>query len=291
METPRWIIGCGYVGQRLAAAELAAGRRVAACVTSHDKARQLIGQGLDCHRLNLDTAEHAPDFDCLDAVVHYHVPPTPEGEQDQRMRTFLRLLERAGRPQRLVYLSTTGVYGDTGGAWVDENSPVNPQTSRARRRLDAEQQLTAWCRHHGSRLVILRVPGIYGPGRTALARLGNPVIQPHEAPYSNRIHVDDLVSACQRAADSSDPLPLYNVSDDQPSTMTDYFYATADHAGIARPTAISMAQAKTRLSAAMLSYLGESRRVDNRRMREHLGVVLRFPNLASGLADCFGKAS
>ena len=287
MTTKRLIIGCGYVGQHLAEAELALGHPVSAFVTSKEKVQRLCRQGINSALLDLDHCSTDTDIDCINSVIHYHVPPTPTGSQDLRLRTFLNLIDQHRMPKRLVLISTTGVYGDTQGKWVNEDSRPNPQTERAQRRLDAELALSCWGKENHVETVILRVPGIYGPGRTPQARLGNPVICQEEAPFSNRIHVADLVSACIKAATIESPLAVYNVSDNQPSTMTDYFNATADFAGLPRPPVISMAEAQSRLSPAMLSYLNESRRVDNRRMREHLRVKLRFPDLSMGLANCF----
>ncbi|MBL1433535.1 MAG: SDR family oxidoreductase [Gammaproteobacteria bacterium] len=292
MNSTRIIIGCGYVGQYLAHAEMAADHSVNGFATHADKAQQLSQQGIDCGVLNLDDANTvAPNL--KQRVVHYHVPPPSSGRVDLRVSTFINLIDKQPLPKRIVLISTTGVYGhvpsgyNTDGRWVTEAFPTNPQSDRARCRLSAEQQFSTWCQHNHVELVVLRVPGIYGPGRTPEARLSKPVVCKEEAPFSNRIHVHDLVNACARAASIESPLPLYNVSDGQPSTMTEYFNAVADHAHLPRPKSISLEQAKSELSPAMLSYLSESRRIDNTLMREHLGVRLRFPDLASGLADCF----
>lgn len=290
MNTNRIIIGCGYVGQRLAHAEMSAGNQIKAFVTHADKAQRLNQEGIDCGVLDLDDETHAALPNLSNTIVHYHVPPTSSGKTDLRIKGFIHLLDQQPStelPSRIVLISTTGVYGNANGDWVNENHPINPQTDRARRRVDAEHQLSTWCQQHNVELVTLRVPGIYGPGRTPEARLSNPVINRNEAPFSNRIHVDDLVTACMRAASIDVPRAIYNINDNQPSTMTDYFNAVADHAGLPRPRAISLEQAKVELSAGMLSYLSESRRIDNTLMREHLGVRLRFPTLASGLSHCF----
>ncbi len=289
MNNHRFIFGCGYVGYRLAVTETQLGHPVTALVRSEEKFRELSQQGINCVKLDLDQPLDDIAIDTTNAVTHYHVPPSPQGQQDSRIRNFFTLLEHSGLPQRIVLISTSGVYGNTDGRWVNESSPVNPSTDRAIRRLDAEQTASAWCQDNAVSLVILRVPGIYGPGRTPEARLANPVINKAEAPYSNRIHVDDLVTACVKAGTIENPLPIYNVVDDQPSTMTDYFNAVADHAGLPRPPVISMAEAQHRLSPAMLSYLGESRRIENAALRDHLGVALRFPNLKAGLAHCFKR--
>jgi nucleoside-diphosphate-sugar epimerase len=137
-------------------------------------------------------------------------------------------------------------------------------------------------------VVILRVPGIYGPGRLPRERLtrGLPVLREDESPWSNRVHVDDLARACLAAARRGRPGGVYNISDGHPSTMTDYFNRVADASGLPRPPQITAAEARTRMSEGMQSYLAESKRLDNRRMREELGVEPQYPDLARGLAAC-----
>jgi len=187
----------------------------------------------------------------------------------------------------VVYISTTGVYGDCGGAWVDESRPVNPLAPRAKRRWDAECAWQAWRKASGRELVILRVPGIYGPDRLPLERLraGLPLVRESEAPYTNRIHADDLAEVCVAAMRRGHDGEVYNACDGHPGTMTDYFNRIADLAGLPRPPQIPLAEATERLSEGMLSYLRESRRLDNRKMREELGVTLRYPSLEQGLAS------
>jgi nucleoside-diphosphate-sugar epimerase len=195
-------------------------------------------------------------------------------------------------PRRIVYISTTGVYGDCQGEWVDETRAPNPTADRARRRLDAEEQLRSFGARTGCEAVILRVPGIYGPDRLPVERLrkGLPLLREDEAPWSNRVHVDDLVAACLAAMARGRGGAVYNISDGHPSTMTDYFRRVADALALPRPNEIARAAAGDHIDAGMLSYLAESKRIDNRRMREELGVVLRYPTLAQGLAAGVGIA-
>jgi nucleoside-diphosphate-sugar epimerase len=160
---------------------------------------------------------------------------------------------------------------------------------RSLRRWDAEETLRAWSREAGAELVILRVAGIYGPGRLPLERIrqGLPLAREEDSPWSNRIHADDLVAACVAAMARGEPGRVYNVCDGHPSTMTDYFLRVADAAGLPRPPLVSISEAAGVLSPGMMSYLAESRRLSNRRLREELGVNLSHPDLAQGLKSCF----
>jgi len=275
------IIGCGYIGRALGARYLLEGMPVTGVVATAPSAGQLEKIGISPIVLDLDrdglTIPPSPE-------IFYFAPPPGEGDRDPRLRKFLASLEPGVQGTRVVYTSTSGVYGDCDGEWVDETRPVAPVTDRSRRRLDAEQALRDWSRSGGGEAVILRVAGIYGPGRIPLERLrrGMPVLRPAEAPWSNRIHADDLVTVC-RAAMENGTGAVYNVSDGHPSTMTDYFHRVADLAGLTRPPELTFAQAEQQLPPGLLSYLRESRRLDNRKMREELGVTLKYPTLAEGL--------
>jgi nucleoside-diphosphate-sugar epimerase len=185
-----------------------------------------------------------------------------------------------------VLLSTTAVYGDCEGKWITEAQAVNPQTARGRRRLDAENVLQQWAQQHGVAYVILRVGGIYGPGRLPLARIkqGLPILRESESPYTNRIHQDDLASICVAAAERGKSGEIFNISDGQPSTMSHYFKAIASAVGLPQPPEVSLDEATRVMSAGMLSYLKESRRLDNRKLREQLGVELVYADLSAGLS-------
>lgn len=171
---------------------------------------------------------------------------------------------------------------------MDEDWPLCPTSDRGKRRLAAETRLQDWGALHDVPVVILRAPGIYGPGRLPLERIrrGIPVLNETDSPWSNRIHADDLATACLAAARRGRPGQAYNVTDGQPTTMTDYFWRIADCFGLPRPPAISMEEARTVLTPAMLSFLVESRRLSNRRLVEELGVTLAYPDLSLGLLAC-----
>ena len=171
---------------------------------------------------------------------------------------------------------------------MDENTPPNPMVDRARRRLDAETHLREWGKANTVPVIILRVGGIYGPGRLPIKRIQEQIPMVHEAlaPQTNRIHADDLAQVCLAAAQRGEADQIYNVSDGTNSNMTEYFNTIADFVGLPRPPLVDWDEAEQTISKGMMSYLRESRRMDNRRMLEELGVKLRYPNLLAGLESC-----
>lgn len=278
---PVLIVGCGDVGRRIARRLRARGAEVLALVRRPASAGRLRESGLEARAVDLDTA--LPALPTAGADVYYLAPPPAQGEGDPRLRGFLAQAA-AAPPRRVVYVSTSGVYGDCRGAVVDESHPPHPQSPRARRRLDAERQLLAWSQN-GGEAVILRVAGIYGPGRLPVERLrrGLPVVCPEQAPPSNRIHAEDLARVCIAAAERGVPGGVYNVADGEGGSMTDYYYAVAERLGLPLPPCIPLAEAAEALGPGMWSFLRESRRLDVSRLRRELGVRLLYPTLAAGL--------
>lgn len=288
-SAPVVIVGCGYVGQRLARQLRAEGRPVTGLVRSDASAAGLCDLDVRPLQLDLDAPAALPVLPTAGAEVYYFAPPPGTGTTDPRLRRVLGALTDA-LPTRVVYLSTSGVYGDCGGAWVDESHPLQPTTPRALRRAAAEAALQEWSAVTGVPVVILRVPGIYGPGKLPLERLrqGLPLLRAEDSPYTNRIQVDDLILACRAAMQRGQPGAAYNVSDGQPSNMTDYFNRIADQTGLPRPPVVGRAEID-RLSPGMRAFMEESKRLDNRRLREELGLVLRYPTLEAGLAACLAE--
>lgn len=282
------IIGCGDIGQRVAQLEKAAGHPVFALARSPESAERLRAIGIEPISGDLDLASSLTTLSAKDAQIYYFAPPPEQGVTDPRLENFLTTLGQENLPARVVLISTTGVYGDCQGEWVTEERPPNPQAERAKRRLAAETSLRRWSETCGVAIIILRVPGIYGPGRLPEKRLraGDPVLRAQESPFSNRIHADDLARVCLAAMRRGRAGAIYHASDGHPTTMTDFFYRVADQLGIIRPPAITLEEARKRLGSGMLSYLAESKRIDNRRLREELGVELKYPDLAAGLAAC-----
>jgi nucleoside-diphosphate-sugar epimerase len=219
-------------------------------------------------------------------VLHL-APPPGGGEDDLRTANLIRALRTARSiPQRLVYISTSGVYGDCAGALVREHQPVHPQTERARRRADAERRLREWGRNAGVRVVILRVPGIYAAERLPLERLRNatPAIVDGEDAFSNHIHADDLAAVVVAALARGRSQRIYNAADGAAVKMGQYFDLVARTFGLATPPRITRAEAERVLPAQLLSFMRESRRLDNGRLRRELRVQLRYPSVQEGLA-------
>ncbi len=307
------VVGCGRLGRQVAAAAMAKGFAVQAIVRTPGSKRSLEARRIPARVLDLDqdldpdtgqntgrqvgqygnracTAKR-PDFH--GAHVFYFVPPAGTGSEDRRIHRFLDLFSDGNLPASVVLLSVTGVYGDCGGAWVTEDTPVEPMTDRARRRLYVEQVFRRWVESQRVGYCILRAAGIYGPGRLPVARLRarKPVLDPSEPVFSNRIHEQDLVRVCIALLEKTHLNTLLNVADDAPSTMSDYFFQVADSLGLPRPPVISRRRAGVLLSDGMLSYLSESRRISNRRMKTLLGLELQYPTLADGLSAMKHKPS
>jgi nucleoside-diphosphate-sugar epimerase len=279
-----FIAGCGYVGQRLAL-RLQAHYEVTGLVRSAERVAELESVGVRALAIDLDRVRPGttiPERLDLEAIV-YLTPPPVLGESDLRLDRFLQLASVP--PHTFVYMSTTGVYGDTAGAQVDESSTVQPRTDRAHRRISAEEMTRVWCNERRVRRVVLRVPGIYGPDRLPLERLrhSEPVVREREAGINNRIHVDDLVEACTRAITNAEARGVYNVTDGRPLSSTTFINMVAKAAGLPAPPQVSMEEAQLTFSPERLSFLNESRRVSNERMLKHLGVVLKYADVEAGI--------
>jgi nucleoside-diphosphate-sugar epimerase len=286
------IVGCGYTGRRLADRWIRLGAVVRGFATRPESLQRIAAVGAAALVLDLDAprSEPAPGqpldetLSVEGELVYYMVPPAKESDGDPRLERYLGTLARL--PQRLIYLSTTGIYGDQAGARVNEDTPPAPKTARAARRLAAENAVRAWADARRVSWCILRVPGIYGPGRLPLDRLrrGEPAIVPREATPGNRIHVADLVSACVAAgvAASAD-CRIFNVTDGSEDSATEFLLRVARIADLPAPPLISRADAERAVSETSWSFLAESRRVDNRRMLAELGVALEFHDLEAGV--------
>jgi nucleoside-diphosphate-sugar epimerase len=277
------IIGCGYTGRRLAERLRQSGAHVRGFASRAESLQQIAADGTEALRLDLDSAVIPMDF--ARHLVYYAVPPA-RAAGDPRLDRFLEGL--LGKPQRIIYFSSTGVYGNQDGARVTEATAPAPNTERAARRLAAETTLRTWAEARGVSWCVLRVSGIYGPGRLPLDRLRRslPAIVAHEANPGNRIHVTDLVTAAVAAgfAAAADR-KIYNVTDGSDDSHTEYLERVARIAHLPLPPLITRAEAQRLFSPIAYSFLAESRRVDNGRMLAELGVSLQYHDLDAGICS------
>lgn len=281
------IVGSGDVARRIIP-WLAQRFRVRAVVRNPDERAALRALGACPVVADLDRPESLRRLAGLaDGIIHC-APPPNTGEGDPRTRRLLAALAlRGSLPRRIVYISTTGIYGDCGGAWLDETAPPRPATARARRRVAAEAMLRAFGQRTGCQVSLLRAPGIYdGAERLPLARLerGDPVLLAEDDVYTNHIHADDLAWLLALAWFRGAPGRAYNATDDSALKMGDYFDLVADHFGLPRPPRLARAALATRLNPITLSFMAESRRLHNRRICHELGARLRYPTVGATLA-------
>ena len=285
------IVGCGDVGLRVA--KLIKGRvRLLALTSSPDRVALLRQQGITPLQGNLDRPETLARLAGLATRVIHLAPPRSDDQaqwwRDFRTVALLRALRTRTAPASFVYGSTSGVYGDCKGERVGETRAVRPGTPRAQRRVDAERAV----RHFGLsahvHTSILRIPGIYAPDReggTPRERLikRTPVLEHVDDVYTNHIHADDLARATVAALWRGKPQRVYNVNDDSELKMGEYFDLAADLFGLPRPPRISRSTAQDEMSLMLLSFMGESRRLENRRLKSELRVKLLHPTVVTGL--------
>jgi nucleoside-diphosphate-sugar epimerase len=275
------IVGFGDIGERVAK-RLSADYRVLALIRNAERAPVASACGAIPLLGDLALPETLRTLGELADTVFHFAPPPGTGAEDTHTRHLLATI--GGRAKKLIYISTTGVYGDCGGEWIDETQNLNPQTDRAGRRVDAELALTEWANANASTLTILRAPGIYAGDRLPLARLraGTPAIMANEDAWSNHIHADDLAQACCLAMQRTTSA-TFNIVDNTQLKMGDYFDLVADHYGLARPPRITRGEAERVIGAPMLSFMRESRRIGNRKMIDELGVRLDYPTVSAFL--------
>jgi nucleoside-diphosphate-sugar epimerase len=284
------VVGCGDVGLR--AARALRGRvRLIALTSSPERVAALRQAGLTPIVADLDDAATLRRLSGLATrVLHLAPPAREEGARwwrDERTAALVRALRLRTVPAALVYGSTSGVYGDCGGARIDETRAVRPKTPRAHRRVDAERAVR-WLGRAGVATRILRIPGIYAPDRdggTPRERLlkRTPVLRAEDDVYTNHIHADDLARACVAALWRGGPQRVYHASDDSELRIGDYIDLAADLYGLPRPPRISREEAQAQLPPAQLSFMSESRRLDNTRLKRELRVRLLHPTVVTGL--------
>ena len=282
------LVGCGDVGLRVA--RLLRGRvRLLALSSSAERVDELRAQGITPLLGNLDVAASLQRLSGLATRVVHLAPPPERDHRDPRTQALMRVLARRSLPESLVYGSTSGVYGDCQGEVATECRAVNPYTSRARRRIDAERLVRHFGRAHGVPSCVLRIPGIYAPNRvggTPRERLlrGTPMLRAEDDVYTNHIHADDLARACVVALWHGAPQRIYNANDDTCLKMADYFELAADLYKLPCPERLTRSEAQQRLPLALLSFMSESRRMDNSRLKKELRLRLRYPTVSQGLS-------
>jgi len=286
------IVGCGDVGKR--AARLWHGRaRFYGLVRRPEAAEELRAAGIVPIVGDLDDRRTLRRVAGLANAVLHLAPPPAEGTLDPRTRRLLAALGRRSVPRALAYVSTSGVYGDCAGEAVRETRPARPANARAKRRHDAEQRLRRWAGRHRVRLSILRAPGIYAEDRMPADRVRKalPALLAQEDIYTNHIHAGDLAGLCLTALTRAGCNRLYNAVDDSGLKMGDWFDVVADHLGLPRPPRLPRAEVLAAVTPAMRSFLTESRRLDNRRLKQELRYRLRHPRAQDCLPPAMQAAS
>jgi len=281
-----FIAGCGYIGERIAHLYHDAGADVTCMVRAPENRSRLETAGFPVVVATIDNLTALPPLDVADRILLYLVPPPGGGIADSRARNFIARISEAEKPAKIIYMSATSVYSGTGGDVLTEESPAAPDSAMGKRRLDAENVFLEYGAARGVPVVILRVSGIYGPGRLPLMQIsqGQPLLNEDESGPSNRIHADDLAAVCMAAADKGIDGDIFNISDGHPSSMTSYFNACADALGFPRQPQVTLAEARQVMSPLMFSYVNQSRIIDNSRMKSRLNVKLRYKTLSNGLA-------
>jgi nucleoside-diphosphate-sugar epimerase len=278
-QTRILIIGCGDVGLRVAAA-LPAHVRVLATTSSAERVSELRSKHITPLQANLDKSCSLHRLAGLAGYALQLAPPPNSGASDTRTANLIRALRLRSKPTTLVYASTTGVYGNCNGEWASETRTVNPQTDRAKRRVDAESSVRTFGKQSNVRVSSLRIPGIYAADREGgdpldRVRQATPVLTSEDDVYTNHIHANDLARACIAALWRGKPQRNYNIAEDSSTKTGDYYDALADAAGLPRPPRITREEAEATLSPMRLSFLSESRRIKNSRMKRELGIKVQ----------------
>jgi nucleoside-diphosphate-sugar epimerase len=280
------IAGCGYIGTRVARIWKGNGAEITCLVRSCEHQAALESEGFIAAAGGFDDPDEIPALDVAGSILYYFAPPPGGGIADSRARNICAMLSNSAPPAMVLYMSATSVYSEQNGGTVRESSETNPASAMGKRRLDAEAAFREYGAANNVPIIILRVSGIYGPGRLPLMQIsqGQPLLREEESGPSNRIHADDLSRVCCAAADKGQDGDIFNISDGHPSSMTTYFNACADALGYPRQPQITMEEARQVMSPLMFSYVSESRIVDSTSMREQLGITLLYPTISEGLA-------
>ena len=279
------IVGCGDVARR-ALPRLIGHYRVFALLRDPLQCAAWRDAGAIPLVADLDRAASLTRIAGLADIVMHFAPPPERGLVDARTRRLLAALAKGkSLPQRLVYISTSGVYGDCSGERIDETHRANPTTARAARRVDAERQLRVFGRRHGVVISILRAPGIYAADRLPIARLqkGTQALRDEDDVFTNHIHADDLAMLACAALRYGRANRAYNASDDSEMKMGQYFDLVAERFGLPKAPRLSRSEAVQQMQPLQLSFMSESRRLANHRIKKELRAILRYPHVADGV--------
>ena len=288
MSKKTLIIGCGDTGKRVIKALEKQKEPIYATSHQKDSQIQLDKLGITVIPANLDNKNELENLPTEGASIFYFAPPAATGITDSRMANFIESLDKQNPPKRIVYISTTGVYGNCRGLWISENADLKPGNDRSKRRLHAESLIQKFCKNSRCEFVILRVSGIYCFEKLPLKRLkdGMKILNPKLAPSSNRIHADDLTQCCVKAMFLGPANEVFNIADGNPSSISDYFIQIAKIFELPKPKSLTWSQAEKELSPAMLSYLNESKKIKIDKIQSQLNIKLKYPTLIEGLKAC-----
>ena len=296
MKKTLLIVGCGDIALRTVRL-LHTKYRIFGLFRNPGNTEQFRSLGVIPIQGNLDNPSSLKKLSGIAQTVIHLAPPPNQGKRDPRTTYLLAALSKPERnkqkilPQRLVYISTSGVYGDCQGAMIDETRSLNPHNDRAIRRVNAEKQIRKWGVRNHVVVSILRVPGIYAETRLPLKRIrdGLPAFVSIDDGYTNHIHANDLARIISMAIQHGKSGRAYNATDDTQMKMGDYFDLVADQFNLPHPPRIPREQAAGRISPSMLSFMNESRRISNTRMKKELQVVLQYPTVLEGVKDAVSK--
>ena len=283
------IFGCGDVGLRIAKGLFDVDvnkQTIMPIVRSPESQQKLLTEFSETICLDLDINQESQTRLSDVSELYYLVPPQKSGSSDLRSQQFLKLLATYGTSlQRIVLISTTGVYGDCQGEHVTEKMPLNPTTPRSQRRADMEQQWLNFAEQQQCLLSILRVPGIYSFSRLPRARLEKqaPIVDPAECGFTNRIHADDLAMVCITVMREQQATDIYNATDGHPGKMSEYFIEVAKFLGLPKPQVMSFAEAESLVTTEMMSYLSESRKISNKKLLTTFNLKLSYPDYREGI--------
>lgn len=283
------IFGCGDVGRRIVSQLVkidVKANTIVGLVNSIASQRKAAQLNVDANMIDLDMALYNEINCCHQANVYYTIAPQKSGVEDLRTNAALAVFESNDiTPTKVVLISTTGVYGDCDGEWVNESSETRPQTDRGKRRLSSERQWLEWGAKNKVAVSILRAPGIYANSRIPKSRIEKriPVVSENECGFTNRIHADDLARACITAMQKAEHGAIYNATDGKPGKISEYLQAAAKVLELPALPEISMQQAQQELSSGMLSYLSESRKISNQKLLTELEFELLYPDFREGL--------